>query len=47
MKVSKISDADLAKIQEAIKPVYDKYKTQVGAPLFDEMLAEIKKAEGK
>ena len=45
MKIAKISDADLAKIQEAIKPVYDKYKAQVGAPLFDEMMAEIKKAE--
>jgi tripartite ATP-independent transporter DctP family solute receptor len=47
MKVSKISDAELARIQDAVKPVFDKYKDQVGAQLMDEFLAEIKKAESK
>lgn len=43
MKISKISDAELSKIQAAIQPVYDKYKGQAGAALFDEMMAETKK----
>lgn len=45
MKVTAISDSDLKVIQEAVKPVFDKYKGQVGAQLMDEFLAEIKKAE--
>lgn len=47
MKISKISDAELVRIQEAVKPVFDKYKDQVGAQLMEELLAEIRKAEGK
>lgn len=47
MKVTKISDTELVRIQQAVKPVFDKYKDQVGAQLMDEFMAEIKKAESK
>ncbi|MFC4768054.1 TRAP transporter substrate-binding protein [Effusibacillus consociatus] len=44
MKVNEVSAADKAKIQEAIKPVIDKYAKEFGEDLVKEMYEEVKKA---
>lgn len=47
MSIGQISSAELVKIQDAIKPVFNKYKSEVGNDLVDEFLLSIKKAEEK
>lgn len=44
MKVNEVSAAEKAKIQEAIKPVIDKYAEQFGKDLVKELFDEVKKA---
>lgn len=44
MKVNEIPAAEKAKIQEAIKPVIDKYAEQFGKDLVKELFDEVKKA---
>lgn len=45
MSIGQISSAELDKIQDAIKPVFNKYKSEVGTELVNEFLLSIKNAE--
>lgn len=45
MSIGQISPAEIARVQEIVKPVIDKYKNQIGKELVDELFMEIKKAE--
>ena len=47
MSIGQISPAEIARVQEIVKPVIDKYKNQIGKELVDELFMEIKKAEEK
>jgi len=47
MSMGKIDSEELVKIQEVIKPVFNKYKSEVGTDLVNEFLHSIKKAEEK
>jgi len=47
MSIGKIESAELGKVKEVIKPVFNKYKSEVGTDLVDEFLLSIKKAEEK
>lgn len=47
MKIGKISSEELVKIKEVIKPVFNKYKDEIGADLVNEFLLSIKKAQEK
>ena len=44
MKVNELSAQEIARMRDKVKPVIDKYTTQVGEPLVKEMYAEIDKA---
>jgi tripartite ATP-independent transporter DctP family solute receptor len=45
MSIGQISPAEIARVQEIVKPVIGKYKNQIGKELVDELFREIKKAE--
>jgi TRAP-type C4-dicarboxylate transport system substrate-binding protein len=47
MSIGQISSMEIAKIQEVVKPVIDRYKNQIGKELVNELFTEIKKAEEK
>jgi len=44
MCIGQISAAEMARIQEAVKPVIDKYKNEIGLDLVNEFFSEIKQA---
>ncbi|OAA83362.1 DctP family TRAP transporter solute-binding subunit [Clostridium ljungdahlii] len=46
MKVDSISPNEMVKIKDAVKPVVDKYKNEIGKELVKELFDEIEKAEG-
>ncbi|WP_406542276.1 hypothetical protein [Clostridium ljungdahlii] len=46
MKVDSISRDEMVKIKDAVKPVVDKYKNEIGKELVKELFDEIEKAEG-
>ncbi|MCM3387036.1 TRAP transporter substrate-binding protein [Ureibacillus chungkukjangi] len=43
MEFTEISDEELAKFKEAVQPVIDKYKSQIGTEIVDQYLAEVEK----
>lgn len=45
LKVNEVPAAELAKIRDKSKPVVDKWSKEVGTDLYNELLAEVKKAE--
>lgn len=45
MSIGKIETVELGKVKEAIKPVFNKYKSEIGNELVNEYLRSIKKAE--
>jgi len=45
MCIGKINSTELLKLQEVIKPVFNKYKDEIGADLVNELLLSIKEAE--
>lgn len=47
MTANEVAPAELARIQEKVKPVVEKYAKEVGEDLYKEVLAEIAKARGK
>ncbi|WP_229533747.1 DctP family TRAP transporter solute-binding subunit [Pelosinus baikalensis] len=47
MSIGQISSMEIARIQEMVKPVIDRYKNQIGKELVNELFAEIKQAEEK
>jgi tripartite ATP-independent transporter DctP family solute receptor len=47
MQVNDVTPENRAKMQEAVKPVVDKYSKELGEDLVKEMFAEVKKASGK
>jgi len=47
MNIGEIKSAEIGKVKEVIKPVFEKYKVEVGTDLVNEFLLSIKKAEEK
>lgn len=45
MNIGEIETVELGKVKEVIKPVFNKYKSEVGTELVNEFLLSIKKAE--
>ena len=47
MSIGRISPKEMARIQEVVKPVINKYKNEIGKELVSELFMEIAKAESK
>ncbi len=47
LKINEVSDAELAKFREAVKPVHEKWREKVGAELYDEAQAFLMKQRKK
>jgi tripartite ATP-independent transporter DctP family solute receptor len=41
MQVNEIAPAEMARMREAVRPVYDRHAEQIGRPVIDRMLAEL------
>jgi tripartite ATP-independent transporter DctP family solute receptor len=47
LKINEVTDAELAKFREAVKSVHEKWRGKVGAELYDEAQAFLKKGRNK
>ena len=47
LKINEVTDVELAKFREAVKSVHEKWRGKVGAELYDEAQAFLKKARNK
>ena len=47
LKINEVSDMELAKFREAVKSVHEKWRVKVGAELYDDSMAFLKKARRK
>lgn len=41
MQINEIAPAEMARMREAVRPVYDRHAEQIGRPIIDRMLAEL------
>jgi TRAP-type C4-dicarboxylate transport system substrate-binding protein len=47
LQVNEVTAADLDKFRAAVKPVHDKWREKIGAQIYDESVAFLKKARQK
>jgi len=47
LQVNEVSAAELEKFRAAVKPVHDKWREKVGAEIYDESVAFLKKTRQK
>ena len=47
LQVNEVAPAEIARMREKAKPVFDKYARQIGEPLVQEMVAEVQKVRAK
>jgi tripartite ATP-independent transporter DctP family solute receptor len=47
LKINEVTDVELAKFREAVKPVHEKWRLKVGAELYDDTMAFLKKLRQK
>ncbi|MFM2347092.1 MAG: C4-dicarboxylate-binding periplasmic protein [Pseudomonadota bacterium] len=47
LQVNEVAPAEIARMREKARPVFDKYARQIGEPLVQEMVAEVQKVRAK